>query len=153
MAHARTQIRDAVGTLLSASTAGLWKTVIKSRLIPQRDTFTFVLVFTENELTEEQEIHPFPVIDRQISLTTKAYLRITDDELIETQMDNVAIEIEKILTMDALNTALSGKLKSIALESSSMNVEDYENDRTAAVIALDWLVRVMTVEGDPETLI
>lgn len=68
-------------------------------------------------------------------------------------MDAVAAEIESLMTITAMNTQLGGKLKSLALTSTVMAVDIDENERTSALLSLDWQIRVFTREGQPETLI
>lgn len=153
MPHARQQMREAAGTVLSASVAGLWNHVFESRIKPSRRIEPFLMVFVDSETTEPSTIHPNPVIARDMVVGIRAYLVITDDEKIEDDMDAVASEIEQIFTFSALNTQLGSELKDLSLVSSDMSIETDDNERTAAVLALDWHARVFTVEGQPETLI
>lgn len=153
MAHARQQIREAAGSVLSGSVAGLWNHVFETRIKPSRDIYTYLLVYVDSEASENVDIHLAPAIDRSMLLSVRAYIKITDDEAVEDSMDAVSAEIENVLTFSALNTALSGKLKGLELQASNMELDTDENDRTAALLSLDWQVRVFTSEGQPETLI
>jgi hypothetical protein len=153
MAHARQQVRESAGTLLSASVAGLWNHVFETRIKPARDIYPFLMVYVDSEESTPELIHAPTLVSRDMLLSVRAYLKITDDEGVEDAMDAVAVEIESLLTQTALNTQLSGKLKSLALQSTAMAVDTDENERTSALLSLDWQVRVFTLEGQSETLI
>ena len=154
MAHARQQIREAVGTLLRANPAN-WGAVFETRIIPSRDIPKYLLVFVDNEIVTTETIHSTAPQMRDISVTILGHTRIVDgNDDYEDWLDAVGAEIESTLTHSALNTALSNKATSSGLVSSEFSiVEDDENNRTYAEIALNWRVRVMTLEGDSETLI
>lgn len=153
MAHVRQTVREAFAALLDASAANLWTTVLETRIKPARDIMPFLMVYTESETTDAILIHGPTQYDRSIQITTKAYINISDDEQVENRMDAIAAEIEMLITQATMNTQLSNKCKSIALTSTDLSIETDENERTAAIVTLDWLVRVFTVEGDAETLI
>ena len=155
MAHARKQVRDAVGTLLSAGTPTNWKRVFKTRITPSRDVMPYLMVFIGPEVNAPLEVHQGPDIQREMQLSVRGRVRISGDgEPVEDDMDALAAEVESKLTFAALNTALGGKLQDLYLQASDQNiVEDDDNDRTYAEVALDWLVQVNTAEGDSETLI
>lgn len=152
MAHPRQQIREAFGAILSASVAGLWNHVFESRIKPTRSIAPFLMVFIDLEENELLDIHPTPRVDRSVQVTVEGYLKITDDEKIEDDMDAMAAEIETLLTHSALDTQLGGKLHSLILQSSSLLIDRDETERTHAQLSLSWQVRVMTIEGTPETL-
>ena len=152
MSHARRQVREAVGTILSDAPSN-WRRVFETRMAPMRDVLPYLLVYIESELTDPITVHPTALIHRDMNLIVRGHVRIPDDETVEDEMDAVAAEIETKLTQAALNTQLSSKLKSIYLVSSDTEIVTDENDRTYAAIALTWRVRVTTSEGAPETLI
>lgn len=151
MSHVRKQIRDAVGALLSASTE--IDAVFKTQIKPARDIWRIALVYTKSEQSEALVIHPTQLIERVVGLTVKVFQKFTDDEDVEDYLDVIASDVETRLTYSALNSALSGNLKSIVLTSSDSDIEEDENQRTAAVLTLEWEVRIHTVEGSPETMI
>lgn len=153
MSHVRQQVRETAGTVLSASVAGLWNHVFETRIKPSRRIEPFLMVFVGPELSSYQTVHPTPLVAREMTLAVRGFLRITDDEAIEDNVDNMASEIEKVLTFDAMNTELSSKLRSLELQSSNFEISTDDNDRTSAVLSLDFLVQVMTIEGSPETLV
>jgi hypothetical protein len=74
-------------------------------------------------------------------------------ETFEDTLDAAGTELETTLTSAALNTQLSGKLKSLSLQSCSVDVVTDENERTFAVQSLEWQVQLSTIEGSPETLL
>jgi hypothetical protein len=87
-------------------------------------------------------------------LSTQVHVRIPPDlETFEDTLDAAGTELETTLTSAALNTQLSGKLKSLSLQSCSVDVVTDENERTFAVQSLEWQVQLSTIEGSPETLL
>lgn len=153
MTHARQQVREAAAAVLNGSVAGLWNHVFETRIKPSRDIYPFLLVYVDSEVSDIGDIHPLPFIDRDMILAVRCYLKITDDEAIEDQADAVAQEIEQILTSTALNSQLAGKLKLLSLQASGMDIDTDDNERTSALLSLDWRVRVFTIEGQPQTLL
>ena len=154
MSHARQQIREAVGTLLSAAMVS-YRHVFNSRLPRARDVLPYALVYTPSENSTKITIHPPAIIQRDIDLVTQLFVRLTNDTAThEETMDAAAAEVETKLTQAIVSTALGGKVKLFALQSTDSEIitED-ENSRTYATISLGWLVQVNTVEGSPETLI
>ena len=154
MAHARKQVRDTIKTLLDVSMVN-YRHVFNSRLPRARDVLPYVLVYTPSEASTKMTIHPPAIIQRDIDLVTQLFVRLTNDTAThEETMDAAAAEVETKLTQAIVSTALSGKVKLLALQSTDSEIitED-ENSRTYATITLGWLVQVNTVEGSPETLI
>ncbi|MCP5008832.1 MAG: hypothetical protein GY942_02510, partial [Aestuariibacter sp.] len=142
MPHVRTQIREAVGAILSAS-ATTWKRVFETRLAPARDVTPYLMVWIDAETIGASTIHETPLQEREMSLTIVARSRVTDGETLEDTLDTMAAEIETTLTDTALRSELSNNNVWLTLKSSSsdLQVED-ENERIYAQVALDWEVRL-----------
>lgn len=150
--HVRQQLREAMATVLDGSVAGLWNYVFETRVKPSRDIYNFLLIYWDTETVSIEGIHPTRLEQREVSINIDAYLKPTDDEKVEDDADAIATELETLLTFTALNAALGNKLKDIQLVASSLSLQTDENDRTAMVLSLEWLIRIFTIQGQPETL-
>jgi len=153
MAHVRKQIRDAVGTVLSAAPTN-WDRVFETRLSPSRDVTPYLMVYIDAETVSPSTIHVGAVQERQMTLTTIGRTRITDGESMEDALDAMAVEIETTLTDTALRTELSNDSVWLTLQSTSSDlaVED-DNEREYAQVSLGWEVRLYTDENLPETIV
>lgn len=152
MPHARQQVRAAAAGLLTAAPTN-WQRVFQSRAGPARDVLPYLLAYVGAETIEPLDIHPGHLQYRDMTLSVRGRIRDIDGEETETALDALASEIEATLTFAALKAALP-KLKNMQLVSVAAaddGTEEYE--RTYAEIALDWQVRVHTIEGSPETLV
>ena len=153
MSHVRKQVRDAVGTLLSAAPVK-WQRVFKARSAPARDVLPYLLVYIADENSDAQDIHAGFLQLREMTLSVSGRVRIVEGEALEDSLDAMAAEIETTLTTTALKAQLGNKLKHLELVSSRPDDDATdEHERTYAEIALDWRVQVHTAEGAPETLI
>ncbi len=147
MAHVKQQIREAVGTLLSASPTN-WKEVIESRLPNNRRIMPFLQVYTEDEDVEPISITTPYLYDRTINLVVRANVRIPNDlESIEDTLDTVQEEIEQTLTHIALKAQQSGVQKTL-LQSSAKSIVD-DDDEIFAIVELNYAISVNTTEGTP----
>lgn len=153
MAHVRKQIRDAVAGLLSAAPVE-WKRVFASKTPPDRDVLPYLLVYVDSGDYDTLDIHSGHRQQRDYDAVVSCRTRLIDGEDLENKLDAMAAEVESTLTFSALNTALGGKLRSLELVSDSSDNEVQEGEsRTIAEIVLNWRVRVVTIEGNPETLV
>ncbi|TVO75138.1 hypothetical protein [Sedimenticola selenatireducens] len=141
-----------MGTLLNASPTA-WKVAIKSRLHPMRELLPLLLVYIESETIYQETIHQAGVQSRDLSLVISGRVRIPDNETFEETLDAQSAEIETTLTFAALNTALSGKLGGLTLNSATTEIIEEENERTFAAVNMEYTVKVFTQENSPETLI
>ncbi len=144
MAHIRTQIREAVGTILSTSPT-TWQRVFSTRLAPARDVTPYLMVWIDAETIGASTIHTTATQERELLLTVVARSRVTDGEVLEDTLDAMAAEIETTLTDTALRSTLSNNNVWMVLKSTSsdLQVED-ENERICAQVALEYTVRLFT---------
>lgn len=153
MAHVRQQVRDAATAILSGSVAGLWRHVFQTRIKPTRDVTPYLMVYAESEDAANLGKLTRRDLDRRIDITVRAFIKVTDDEAIEDAADDVAVEVENLLTFAALDAQLGGKLQGLQLESTSMEIETDETERKEAALDMQFEVRIFSVEGLPETLV
>ena len=160
MAHARQTIREAVATIL-ATTPTNWGKVFETRIVTSRQVMPFLIVYASDEACSSMLMHPTSIYDRVITLQITAMLKMpgTGDgtgmtETVEDRMDTVAAEIETKLTRTTL-TAIVSKVKTLDLQSTSMDVVVNESDGSISHAELNqtWQVTYDTAEGSPEVLI
>ncbi len=158
--HARQTVREAIASLLAATPSN-WSTVLQTRLVTQRQVWPFLMVYVTDESVDSMLIHPTSIYDRTAQVNVVGMLRMPgmgngtgDSETVEDRMDAMAAEIETKLTAATL-TASVNKVKTVALQSSSMEIVVNEEDGTVshAVLTQIWQVSYVTAEGSPETLV
>ncbi len=153
MSHVRTQVRDAVGSILDASPVS-WKRVFNTRLSPSRDITPYLMVWIETETIGASTIHDTATQEREMGLTVVARYRVTEGEAMEEALDVMAAEIETTLTSTALRSELSNNSVWLTLKASTSDLQvEEEDERVFAQIALEWDVLLFTEENAPETIV
>lgn len=152
MAHARKTVREAFAALLTAAPASVyWKNVFETRLPPKRRVEPYLLVYVTSEDTEKLTFHAFAQIDRSAEIVVQGYLLVTDKQTAEDRIDAMAEEIEKRITLAALESI---KVKGITSPKTEIElVGEDESAPTHAVLTMSWIVQYSTAEGVPQTLI
>lgn len=157
--HARQTVREAIATLLAATPSN-WGMVLQTRLVTPRQVWPFLMVYVTEEAVDSLLIHPASIYDRTAQVNVVGMLKMPgmgngsgDSETVEDRMDAMAAEIETKLTTATL-TAAQPKVKTIALQTSGMEIVVNDEDGTVshAVLTQVWQVSYVTAEGSPETL-
>lgn len=122
MPHARQQIRGAAAALLAASPVR-WQRVFTQREVPPRVIMPHLLVYSPIETSSAATMHSPMQLLRDMTLIVQAHIRLslTDDEQIERDFDDVAVEIEQKLTYAALKAATQ-KVSKLILQSTQSDI-------------------------------
>jgi hypothetical protein len=157
MSHVRKTIRDAVITLLNASTHAKWTLAYPTRIpLHRQQPWDYIMVYPSEEPVQAELIHSPNVYTREMTLNVIGMLRMpgnTDTQTIEDKMDAMAVDIETRLTYAALSAAVAG-VESFYLVSTAMDVIVTEDDKVDhAELSTVWRVGYSTAEGAPETFI
>lgn len=148
MAHVRQQIREAAVTALGGVTDAGSSVHKSSRTDPFVKGFgSAIRVSAPEEESAVLSMGRPAVIQREITLRI-AYWAEGGDEL-DDQLDTAASQIETAIQGTG---AFGGLAKSVTLTGTGP-VIDAEGAKRAGTIALDFTVRVMTREDDPDTAI
>jgi hypothetical protein len=143
MAHARTQIRNAIATKLTGL-ALTGANVYKAPVYP-RTTLPCLAIFD----TRETRVEEFDgdKQTRKLEITVQACQRISSD--VDGSLDTICQQIETAIWADV---TLGGLLiKDIALvETEKMLTSDLE--QPAGVASMVWEIYYRVADGDPETL-
>lgn len=157
MSHVRQTVREAVATLLNASTHTRWTRAYETRIPTSRQQqWDYILVYPAAEGAQAELIHSPNVYTREMTLNVVGMLRLPgngDTHTIEDKMDAMSVDIETRLTYAALVAAVPG-VESFYMESTSMDVivtEDGAVDH--AELSMVWKVTYSTAEGAPSTFI
>jgi len=156
MSHCRKQARDAVASLLNASPKR-WRKAFATRFPPQRDIGDYLLVFVGDDSIDPLDIHPGHSQWRTLRITvigrTRPFGGNENGEKLENALDGMAVEIEETLTSATLRAELApSKSAHLKLVSISTDMEEDEQDRRFAELQMQYDLRIMTVEGAPETI-
>lgn len=152
MSHVRTQLVNAVATLLEAAPTN-WSVVWKSRFHPARDIAGYVQVWTEGDDVEAEGIEAAHMQLREVTLVTRGRLRVIENEDDEDRVNTLAAELETKLTHTALNTALSNKVRRFHLVSTDIDQAVEDDERVFLDVTLTWNIWIYTVHGSPETMV
>jgi hypothetical protein len=152
--HARTQIRRAAADLLKPEVGGAWALVWQSRIDYPRELWNYLKVYTDREDSQRVSVNSPAARERAISLNIVAMLRVSNNfEEIEDRMDDLAVQIETLLTEDAMRAA-SALIVSVDLQSSAMDIVLNTDEKIDhAELSLNYAVRYRTLDGAPESLI
>ena len=148
MSHARTQIRNAVTTLLLNNTSAGAK-VYESRIYPLDDPkLPAILIYTKQETVGDQMSMSKPRTQhRELQLTIEVYVKANSN--IDETADGLALEIEQIIGNDP---SLGGLVKDTILSTTEIQYSD-EGEKPIAVITLTFAVLYAVKENVPQTLI
>lgn len=156
MSHVRQQIREAVTTLLNASTHSKWTRAYETRIPSARQVWDYIMVYPSDEPVVAELIHSPNIYTREMTLNVIGMLKMpgnTDTQTIEDKMDAMAVDIETRLTFSALSAVVSG-VEAFYLVSSSMDVIVTDDDKVDhAELSTVWRVGYSTAEGAPQTFI
>lgn len=147
MKHARTQIRNAVTTLLkSNTTAG--DNVFEARVYPINDPkLPALLIYTKQETAGEQSMSRPRTQQRELMVTVEAYVKERGN--VDEATDTLAMEIEQLVAADP---TLGGLVKDTALDTTETQFSD-DGEKPIAVAVLTFSVLYVVKEHEPETLI
>jgi hypothetical protein len=156
MSHTRQQVREAITTLLNASTHSKWTRAYETRIPSTRQNWPYLMVFCPSDTSIKETIHPTSIYSRDTTVNVIGMLRLPgsgDTQTIEDKMDAMAADIETRLTYAALNAALP-KVQNLSLDSSSFDVVvTEEGEISHAELTMVWRVGYSHDEGAPETFI
>jgi hypothetical protein len=152
--HARTQIRRAAAELLKPEVGGAWALVWQSRIDYPRELWNYLKIYTDREETQRLTVNSPAARERSVSLNVVAMVRISNNfEEVEDRMDDLAVQIETLLTEDAMREAWA-MIVSVDLQSSSMDVVLNADEKIDhAELTLGFIVKYRTLDGAPESLI
>jgi hypothetical protein len=152
--HARTQIRRAAAELLKPEVGGAWALVWQSRIDYPRELWNYLKIYTDREETQRLTVNSPAARERSVSLNVVAMVRISNNfEEVEDRMDDLAVQIETLLTEDAMRAAWS-MIVSVDLQSSSMDIVLNADEKIDhAELTLNFAVKYRTLDGAPESLI
>lgn len=146
MTHARTQIRQAVVTLLDGQTlAG--SHVYGSRVHPLDEAkLPALLVYAREEEIQQATISYPRQLQRELLLVVEAYAQAKAG--LEDALDTLARDIEQIMAADP---SLGGLVKDSLLSSTAMQLSG-DGDKPVGVATLNYRVAYVTSETEPEIL-
>lgn len=146
MKHARTQIRNAVTTLLKGNTTA-GNNVYEARVYPINDPkLPALLIYTKQETVGEQSMSRPRTQQRELFVTVEAYVKARGN--VDEDTDNLAMEIEQLIAADP---SLGGLVKDTALDTTETQFSD-DGERPIAVAILTFSVLYTVKEHEPQTL-
>lgn len=147
MKHARTQIRNAVTTLLKGNTTA-GNNVYEARVYPLDDPkLPALLVYTKQETVGEQSMSRPRTQQRELMVSVEAYVKASGN--VDEYTDNLAMEVEQLIAADP---TLGGLVKDIALDTTETQFHG-DGEKPIAVAILTLSVLYMVKEHEPQTLI
>ena len=146
MKHARTQIRNAVTTLLNGNTTA-GNNVYEARVYPLNDPkLPALLIYTKQETVGEQSMSRPRTQQRELFVTVEAYVKARGN--VDEDTDNLAMEIEQLIAADP---TLGGLVKDTALDTTETQFSD-DGEKPVAVAILTFSVLYTVKEHEPQTL-
>lgn len=146
MKHARTQIRNAVTTLLKDNTTA-GNNVYEARVYPLNDPkLPALLIYTKQETVGEQSMSRPRTQQRELFVTVEAYVKARGN--VDEDTDNLAMEIEQLIAADP---TLGGLVKDTALDTTETQFSD-DGEKPVAVVILTFSVLYTVKEHEPQTL-
>jgi|TARA_R110002073_G_scaffold52245_3_gene136200 hypothetical protein len=142
--HVRQQIRERVATTLTGLTTTGSK-VYQSRVYPlAADNLPGLLVFTNSETSEPDQMGAQPELARELTLTIEGYAKgtaNTDDTL-----DTISKEVETALAAD---TKINGLAKDIFLTGTDIQLSG-EGDQPIGIVTMTFDVQYRTANNAPD---
>jgi hypothetical protein len=146
MAHARTQIRDAVVTILENATVA--DTVSKSRVYPiPANTVSMALVYTNSETVLETTLTYPRKFNRELTLSIDCVAR--DSDYLDDRLDRLCEAVENAIGAD--NT-LGGVVKDCVLSDTQITL-DFSGDAPIGSAKMQFRVMYRTAETNAGTII
>jgi hypothetical protein len=146
MAHARTQVRNAVVSMLQ--TAAVADTVSKSRVYPiPADTVSMALVYTNAEAIPQTTLTYPRKFERELNLVVECVAR--DSDYLDDRLDRLCEAVENAIGAD--NT-LGGVVKDCVLSDTQVTL-DFSGDAPIGSARMQFRVSYRTAETDAGTII
>ena len=146
MAHARTQVRNAVVSVLEA--AAVADTVSKSRVYPiPANTVSMALVYTNAESVPQTTLTYPRKFERELNLVIECVAR--DSDYLDDRLDRLCEAVENAIGAD--NT-LGGVVKDCVLSDTQMTL-DFNGDAPIGSARMQFRVSYRTAETDAGTII
>lgn len=156
MSHIRTQIKDAIATILDAGTHASWYITNKTRITPKRQNWPFLMVYSTGDNCEVLSVLNPTIYRRTVNITIVGMIRLSgngDTETVENTIDTMALDIETRMTNTALRAVIPA-YESMALISTSSEVVVTEDDVIDhAELTMVYEVVCATDESSPAVLI
>lgn len=147
MKHARTQIRNAVTTLLKGNTSA-GNNVFEARVYPIDDPkLPALLVYTKLETLGEQSMSRPRTQQRELRLSIEIYVKARGK--LDEDTDALALEIEQLIAADV---TLGGLVKDMVLDTTETQFSD-DGERPVAVAVMNYAVLYTVKEHQPQTLV
>lgn len=144
MSHVRTQIRDAVVTLVSGLTATADRIVQHRRPLPQ-DRLPALRVFVQEEAIERQTIHAPALLERTVAIRIEG---VASGEEYQDDLDQIALEVEGAIAADStLGGLINGGMTPSAVDTSEGN----DGDRPVGTLALTYQAQYLVNSDAPDT--
>lgn len=147
MAHARTQIRNAVLAAVN-NLPTTKRNAFASRVHPVNDNeLPCVLVFARNEPLERITQAPPRGQQRTLTVMVEGYVKISAGY--EDKLDKIAVEVEKAIYN---NTSLQSLVRDIFLVNTEISAVG-DAEKPVVVISMSFQADYITRENDPETIV
>lgn len=147
MAHARTQIRDAVLAAVN-NLPTTKRNAFASRVHPINDNeMPCLLVFTRDEAVERLTARPPRGMGRTLTVMVEGYAKLTSSY--DDKLDKIALEVEKALYN---NPSLQPVVRDIFLTNTAITLTG-DADKPVSVVSMSFQAEYITREDDPETII
>lgn len=147
MTHARTQIRQAVATLLKNNTSAS-ANVFEARAYALDDPkLPALLVYTKQETVGQTSMSYLRSQQRELQVSIEAYVKARGK--VDDDTDTLALEIEQLIAADP---TLGGLVKDVVLDTTETLISD-EGEKPIAVAVLNYAVLYTVKEHEPQTLI
>lgn len=156
MPHARTQLRDAVTTVLTGLDATSGRVYVgRTRPLPEAHEPTLLIYAREERAAEDGQGRPVELL-RSLTLTVEgrvSFAPVDDDadasRETEELLDQIALEVEAAIGADP---TLGGKAFDAQLTATRINAQA-PGARHQGEIALDFIVLYRTAENAPGVLV
>ena len=146
MAHARTQIRDEVVSILT--TAAVADTISASRVYPiPPNTVSMALVYTNTDAVTTTTLTYPRKFDRDLVLTIEMVAR--DSDYLNDRLDRLCESVENAI---GANYTLNGKAKDCILTDTQITL-DFNGDAPIGSARMQFRVSYRTAETDAGTII
>jgi hypothetical protein len=146
VSHARQQIREKIGSILTAANAAA--VISESRVYPiPPDSTTLALIYTNSEIVAETTLTRPRKQNRELTVVIEAVARSVSN--LDDAMDTLCVSIEEAI---ANNPTLDGLAKDVALVDTSIT-HDFSGDAPIGNARLQFRVLYRTAENDVETII
>lgn len=150
MSHARTQIRDALATLLTGlSTTGAHVFKSRVRQLAQNELPALV-VFTANESITPLTPHPNHIDTRELDIAVTGYAQVKED--IEDRLDQIALEVEQVINATESANTLGGLVDGLQLQSIKPEIVG-EGERLTGQLSMIFNCSYRVSASAPQTIL